>query len=337
MLQVSAVLVQARGAAQILSTNVHGANFGIQVCSSATANIFRCQIEEARHSCCAVRGGATAILNDCKLAQSQKLHGLQVEGGFGHVEVSNCRFLQNAQSGVYACDGATIVAEGCKTEGNKFSAFTSTTKADMTITSCECLRDARGVVASVGGRLTVRNGVISNCDEEGCAVWDKGVAMLQDCQITSCGAQGVRANKMGAKIEMEGCLIRDTQKGCIWLDDSYGKLVRCTVDGSRNKHGIAVEGEYAVLDAEECLVQKHAQNGVFACDTATVRLKACRSEHNGIHCFMAETNAKVTLGSKWDKECTWDLTVGGCVGCSGGEVVVERPRPLREHERHPLV
>lgn len=336
-MQVSAAYIHSSSTAQIHNTNIHGSHVGIQVCSTATANVFKCQIEESRNSCFSVRGGATGRAAESKFAMSQKSHGMAVEGTGSHADASNCRFLMNAESGVYACDGATLTADLCKTEGNKFSACTVTKKAEMTLTNCECSRDTRGLVSSAGGRLTVRNGVVLNCVEEGCALWDQGVATLINCKIEKCGAQGVRAHKKGARVDMEGCIVRETRLGCVWLDDAQGRLVRCTVACSGTKHGVAVVGEAAQMDAEECLFQKHAQNGVFAWNSAQVKLRGCRSEQNGIACFNAESNARIFLGRTWDKECTWDMQGGGCVGSSGGEVVVEPMRSMSAQEQFPLV
>ena len=68
-----------------------------------------------------------------------------------------------------------------------------------------------------------------------------------------------------------------------------------------------------------------------------VRLRGCRSERNGQHCFLAESRARIALARSFERgDCSWDLDPG-YAGLSGGEVALEAPRTLSQHAQFPLV
>ena len=108
------------------------------------------------------------------------------------------------------------------------------------------------------------------------------------------------------------------------------------MERSQEKHGVAVCGAGARLDARDCLFQNHSQNGVFACSDAQVLLRGCHSERSGVNCFRAESNARIMLGRLHEKECTWDQATG-YTGYSGGVVAVEPVRAVSEQAQFPLV
>ena len=122
--QVSAAHIHSGADAHLIGTSIHDAHVGVHVATGATARVHKCDVLATRNSCVVARGGATCHVSDCKLAGSLKAHGLEAEGAGSHIEASNSRLLNNAETGAYATSGATFVADACSTEGNRFSACT---------------------------------------------------------------------------------------------------------------------------------------------------------------------------------------------------------------------
>lgn len=285
------------GTLELLNTTISSVQFGVVANSNAAATLSNCTISNTCATCVSFSGGAKGKLTGCNILWSQTRHGLHVEGSGSFVEASRCKFVQHADSGIFAQNGGKVNANACRTSGSTVAGYTAQSNACIELTGCSSDADCRGCAVSRGGTLRASYVVMSDCGEEGVTVRKGGLGTLTGCSINRCGEQGVWAKDHGSVLTMNSCTVTEAQLSCIALmGGAHGRLQGCTLRKSMQRSGVVAENKGTKLYMEGCSLKGNAQCGMLANERAVVVVMGCKSVGNsGSSGFSSQSKAKVTV------------------------------------------
>ncbi len=177
--------------------------------------------------------------------------------------------LAAAEGHVLDAVDAELVVDACRLEAAVGAALRATDRSRLTVTGCELVGGAQGLVVEDSGGSVARTSITGSADD--------GVVI-----------------RLGADPELRDCVVRDSgARGVYLYQSARPTLVSCEVAGSGGT-GIAVaSGSSATL--QRCAVRGTGGVGIdFAAGTAG-RVEGCRTERTAEPAMRIDPDADVTV------------------------------------------
>jgi parallel beta-helix repeat protein len=217
--------------------------------ASAAPTLRRCKIHGGASAGVLVLDKATAVLEDCDLAE-HALAGVECRRG-GHASLRNCRVLTCAQAGVLAHDGGKATLDECDLDDNAVA----------------------GVECRENGQVSLRRCRVHNGRGPGVRVHLGAQASLEDCDLYENALANLEVGSRGNP-HLRRCRLRQgKQAGALFGPDAQGVLEDCELYGNARA---AVEiRQNANPTLRRCSVRECGDVGVTVRDRGRGTLENC--------------------------------------------------------------
>lgn len=243
---VRGVFVHNHCTAHLDTVVIAGMCYGVTVGTHASATIANSTVADTVGTCMVFCNSGIGHLESCTLSGSQRSHGLYVGRAGSRVNALKCKFLRNTMRGAVAINGGTLLAEGCVSSGNRGEGYTAVDEGSLVeLTGCSSTANYIGCEACFGGKIRAHKVDISETQNQGVGVHNRGEIFLRDCTATRCRQSGVRVQDVGSRLEAEGCEF--VQNGQCGAFVSRGSVV--VVRGCRSSEN-GESGYYAELEGQ---------------------------------------------------------------------------------------
>lgn len=246
---VRGVYVHNHATANLDSVSMSGMRDGIVVTTHASAALTDCTVNNTVGTCMVFCNHGSGRLEGCELCDSQGSHGLYVGSAGSRVSAVRCKFLRNALRGAVAISGGALIADGCVSSGNRGEGFTAMDEGSvMELNGCQSSGNYIGCEACFGGRMKAHKVEISETQNQGVGVHNRGEVLLKDCSATRCLQSGVRVKDVGSLLEAESCeFIQNGQCGAFVSRGSVVSLRGCrSSDNGESGYFAELEGQMTV-------------------------------------------------------------------------------------------
>lgn len=221
---------------------------------------------------CSIRGSpmvicgrSTVEMNDCQVEHSAR-HGIVLHSGEGCVlKVENCSFSKNQQSGMYV---------SAMFQGEKRSLYNLPYHSDSEFQPAH---------------LTAMNCHFQDNEEFGSVIMGSAVASFSDCTFQRslqrsglwCGAS--------THVSLTDCQIWDNFENGVYMHGggSVAFVKGCCFNGSKEYHGLIVEGKGTKVSVNDCEFVGNQKSGVVVTGGACVTLEDCVSSGSKKNCGLS--------------------------------------------------
>ena len=268
---------------------------GVDIRDRAHATVEFCEVEDTADCCIACTQGARGSLTRCVLSGSRAQHGAYV-GTSSHMDVTSCRFLQNALYGACAYNGGKLVAEGCMSMGNMGAGFGSLGGANVTMTRCSSDMNVKGVDVVEGGQLRATKSRVNRSTHVGVNVQAQGKCVLTESKVTNSGTEGVLSIHEGTDVKLTACDVDGAKAYCVFVGEGAKGTVRgCTLDKSATESGLACIGQGTTVEVATTSFASNAKYGALAAKSSVMVAKDCISKFCQVQGFIACHGARLTV------------------------------------------
>lgn len=245
---------------------------GFGASSKAKIEAEQCRVECSSAESFLLKGGSQAKLSDCSSAECQST-AVYVSGKDSKAELTGCSVERCSMNAIHVDASATCTLEMCTIK-----------------TALNGVRVEQATLIATG--LTVSH-------SSGCGVVLQGGEIdMHECCIEQCGAAGLVAAKMLAKVSMSKCKVHQTAHACVSLQDgSTGLLTESQFGDSRESSGVEVMGVCTSATVKGCRMYGNARCGITVVDCAVLKADHCLTVGNKCRGFEGLRKAEVTLES----------------------------------------
>lgn len=177
----------------------------------------------------------------------------------GVVDAHHCHAAGNCGGGMFAQQGAHLIAEACTIVDSVWFAYHVTGAfSQMRLTSCSCTRYHGGCCSSADCTVNAHELSVSDCETMGIQCVNGAKATLSKCTVERCQNHGLTAMSEGTDVEVEDSRFNDTGS-CGVVDhnkDAVG-MTRCSTTSQNKVAGYytSMQGNLSVWKSPVMLMQ----------------------------------------------------------------------------------
>lgn len=222
-----------------------GGRNGVQVVEDITKAILKeCVIRGSKDCGVLVRTGGLVELEQCKVRDTQTMHGIAALGSLARLEVTDSSIEKSADCGCVAEGGAVMHLERAQVLNTRGTHALGVLGSHTALSAHNVRIDgAGGCGAYAGGQggLRISDVLITGVAAQGVQVSGFGTrAMLTDCDVRGCGKNGLLAEGGG----------QAAVTGCRFMHAKF--------------HGVSIMGSETEVQVTECRMSDNERCGLIA-------------------------------------------------------------------------
>ncbi|HNX50786.1 MAG TPA: protein kinase [Thermoanaerobaculaceae bacterium] len=191
----------------------------------------------------------------------------------GQPVVEDCSFEGSGDVVVVSGSGTAAMLSRCRLQSTAVgNGLVVDGPARVRAEACEIANAVGGVVARRGGDVLLVGCKVTACSMAGVQVIEKGLATMEDCEVTQSGQAGVVAAS-GGRLVMRRTGVRNGQAVGVTVRELADALIEtCQLTGN-GSHGLDVWGAQAT--ARDTTFSDNGGRGVWTRENATATLERC--------------------------------------------------------------